>query len=182
MWCITINRQGWQFVENLTTGNYSVSIQNSVGSAVALPQNTSTLVIFDATNGARLGITFTAAELMMLSPQVSAAILETTVQTITQSGSTLTINCNLGMVVELALQASVTSVVVQNWPSAGTMGRLTINVTNSGSYTVSGFPGTTYWAGGTPPTLTASGQDTMVFVSTNGGTVFRGYVAGQAMA
>ena len=182
---ITSSCQGFKFCENLTTGSYTVSIQNSVGSTVAIPQGYSSLVIFDSTNGARLGVStpvINAAYIAALSAQINASILAYTQQSVTASSSSLSINCALGMAVDLTLNASVTSVAVTNWPTAGTMGRLTINVTSGGSYTMTGWPGTTYWPGGSAPTITASGQDTLVLVSTNGGTVFRGYTAGQALA
>ena len=39
------------------------------------------------------------------------------------------------------------------------------------------WPGTVDWAGGTAPTLTASGLDILVFVTTDGGTIWHGMVA-----
>jgi hypothetical protein len=103
-------------------------------------------------------------------------------QSITASGSTLTINMALGWNVELTLSANVTSVVVQNWPASGSLGRLTLDITSTGSYTMTGWPGTTRWTGGTAPTITASGKDTVVLTSADGGTNFRGYLAGQSMS
>lgn len=52
---ITSACQGFKYVENLTTNAFTVSIQNSVGSPLVLPQGYASIVIFDAANGARLG-------------------------------------------------------------------------------------------------------------------------------
>ena len=52
---VTSACQGFTYVENLTTGNFSVSITNGVGTPLALAQSSASNVIFDATNGARLG-------------------------------------------------------------------------------------------------------------------------------
>lgn len=50
---ITTTLEGMMFVENLTTGAFAVTFTNGVGSAITLPQSARSLVIADATNGAR---------------------------------------------------------------------------------------------------------------------------------
>lgn len=50
---ITTSTQGFQFIENLTTGSYALTITNGVGTPLTLTQGFCTPVIFDATNGAR---------------------------------------------------------------------------------------------------------------------------------
>ena len=52
---VTSACQGFTYVENLTTGNFTVSITNGVGTPLVLAQSSGSNVIFDATNGARLG-------------------------------------------------------------------------------------------------------------------------------
>jgi hypothetical protein len=53
---VTTLAQGFQIVENATSGAFAVTFQlNGVGSAVTIPQGTRALVITDATNGARVG-------------------------------------------------------------------------------------------------------------------------------
>lgn len=46
-------------------------------------------------------------------------------------------------------------------------------LTNGGAYTVT-WPSSVKWAGGTPPTLTASGVDVLTFLSGDGGTTWYG--------
>ena len=188
---ITTSTQGFQFIENLTTGAYAVTITNGVGSPFTLPQGVATLVIFDATNGARAGVTLTSALLtsilagyvpMLSSAPVSSSVLAKTAQTVTSSSASLSINCASGMEVDLTLNASITSLAVSNWPAAGAVGTLTLNVTNGGSYTITGWPGTTRWTQGVAPSLTAGGRDTIILASSDGGSTFRGFIAAQAMS
>jgi len=49
-------------------------------------------------------------------------------------------------------------------------------------YLLSGWPGTVDWAGATAPTLTASGVDTLVFYTIDGGTIWYGFLAGADMS
>ena len=51
----------------------------------------------------------------------------------------------------------------------------TLFLTNGGSQTVN-WPASVDWAGGTAPTLTTSGLDILVFVTTDGGTIWHGMV------
>jgi microcystin-dependent protein len=51
---ITTTLQGMMIVENLTTGSFAVTFTNGVGSAITIPQSARSLIVADATNGARL--------------------------------------------------------------------------------------------------------------------------------
>lgn len=51
---ITTSCQGFQTIENLTTGNYTVTVTNGAGTSVQLAQGASSHCIFDNTNGARI--------------------------------------------------------------------------------------------------------------------------------
>ena len=53
---VTSSCQGFQFVENLTTGSFTVTWTNGVA-GVVIPQGRRVLVISDSTNGCRLGVT-----------------------------------------------------------------------------------------------------------------------------
>ena len=52
---VTTSCSGFTFVENVTSGSYAVTITNGVGTPFTLPQGICSLVIFDSTNGPRLG-------------------------------------------------------------------------------------------------------------------------------
>ncbi len=51
---VTTACQGFKLVENLTTGNFTVTLTNGAGASLVLPQNTPSHCIIDATNGVRL--------------------------------------------------------------------------------------------------------------------------------
>lgn len=126
--------------------------------------------------------TSTGRSLVAVSNKPAAKALMELQQSLTASSSSLSIDMSLGWNVALTLSASVTSVSVSNWPSAGTLGRLVLDITSGGSYTMAGWPGTTRWGGGSAPTITASGKDTVILTSGDGGTNFRGFIAAQAMS
>jgi hypothetical protein len=74
-----------------------------------------------------------------------------------------------------------TTFTVANVASSGTVSAFVLELTNGGSDTVTYFSGVT-WAAATPPTLTASGVDTLAFFTHDGGTTWRGFVLGLGMA
>lgn len=69
--------------------------------------------------------------------------------------------------------SGATTFTVTNVPSAGTAVSFILELTKAGSAAITWFSGVK-WAGGTPPTLTASGVDVLGFYSHNGGTTWRG--------
>lgn len=71
--------------------------------------------------------------------------------------------------------SDTTTLTVSNVPASGTTASFILELTNGGSATVNYFAGVTF-AGGTAPTLTASGVDILGFYTFDGGTTFRGLV------
>jgi len=65
-------------------------------------------------------------------------------------------------------------------PASGTGGSFTLILTNGGSQTVN-WPASVDWAGGTAPTLTASGVDILTFMTVDAGTTWYGFSAGLDM-
>lgn len=78
-----------------------------------------------------------------------------------------------------ALQyATVTGAVswsFSGWPAVGTVGGVTVELTNGGSQTQT-WNGVK-WDGGAAPTLTAAGVDVLEFYTRDGGTTVRGFLA-----
>ena len=74
-----------------------------------------------------------------------------------------------------------TTFTVANVASSGTVSAFVLELTDGGSDTVTYFSGVT-WAGGTAPTLTDPGVDVLAFFTSDGGTTWRGFVLGLAMA
>lgn len=69
-----------------------------------------------------------------------------------------------------------TTFTITNVPSGTVSSGFVLELTNGGSSTVT-FPASVKWAGGTAPTLTASGVDVLVFITDDNGTTWRGAVA-----
>ena len=73
------------------------------------------------------------------------------------------------------------TLTVSNVAASGSVSAFVLEMTNGGSDTVTWFSGIT-WNGGTAPTLTEAGVDTLAFFTYDGGATWRGFVVGQAMA
>ena len=71
--------------------------------------------------------------------------------------------------------SGATTLTVSNVPTTGTAASFILELTNAGSAAITWFSGVK-WAGGTAPTLTASGVDVLGFYSHDGGTTWRGLV------
>jgi len=77
--------------------------------------------------------------------------------------------------------SGTTTFTISNVAASGTVNSFILQLTNGGSATVNYFSGVK-WAGGTAPTLTASGVDVLGFYTLDGGTTYEGFVLGKAMA
>jgi hypothetical protein len=102
-------------------------------------------------------------------------------QAVTASAASLSINMALGWEVSLSLAVNVTSFAVTNWPAAGSLGKLTLDISNTGAFGITGWPGTTKWPGGAKPVITSGtgALDTIMLTSVDGGNNFRGFIVGQ---
>jgi len=96
---------------------------------------------------------------------------------VTANGAT-TVNWQNGEYQQVSLTANAT-IAVSNWPATGNFAKLVLDITNAGSFNVTSWPAGTIWAGGTVPTITASGRDLIMLVTANGGTTVLGNVVGQ---
>lgn len=169
------------------TGYFFKRIDGSGNSVSIVPNGTDNIDGVNAAIGVSAGfsgvyIVSDGAQWLTYSFYSAIARLAGSYQAITSASSTLTVNMANGWHAAITLNASVTTVAVSNWPASGTLGKLTLEITNGGSFTMAGWPGTTIWSGGAAPTLTPSGKDTIVLTSVDGGSNFRGYLTSQAMA
>lgn len=105
-------------------------------------------------------------------------------QSVTASSSTLAIDLNKGWHIVLTLSATVTAFTFTNHPGSRVSARITLEIASTGAYNITDWPGTTTWPGGAAPTITSGSgkKDTIILASGDGGTNFRGYVAGQDFA
>lgn len=74
--------------------------------------------------------------------------------------------------------SGATTFTVSNTPSSGTAASFILDLTNGGAGTITWWAGVK-WAGGTAPTLTATGRDTLGFFTYDGGTTWTGLVIGK---
>jgi len=99
------------------------------------------------------------------------------------SGATETLDLESGNVFDLTLTANCT-ITLSNPPASGTSGSFTLILRQdgTGSRTVT-WPASVDWASATAPTLTtdASAVDVLTFMTVDGGTIWLGFVAGQAL-
>ena len=91
-------------------------------------------------------------------------------------GGTQDIDLTLGNNVVATVDTSANTFTFSNPTASDELCGFTLFLTNGGSQTVN-WPGTVDWAGGTAPTLTTSGIDILVFITTDGGTIWHGMVA-----
>ena len=88
-------------------------------------------------------------------------------------GGTQDVDVALGNNVTATVDTGTTTFTFSNPTASDELCGFTLFLTNGGSQTVN-WPATVDFPGGTAPTLTASGVDILVFVTTDGGTIWHG--------
>ena len=91
-------------------------------------------------------------------------------------GGAQTIDLTLGNNVVATIDTSTTTFAFSNPTASDELCGVTLFLTNGGSQTVN-WPSTVDWAGASAPTLTSSGLDIIVFITTDGGTIWHGMVS-----
>ena len=112
------------------------------------------------------------------------ARLAITQQAVTTASASLNIDMSLGWHVSLTLSHTITALTVSNVPVSGQLGKITFDITSTGAFNISDWPGTTIWASGAAPVITSGSgaKDTIVLTTTDGGLNWRGYTVAQAMS
>ena len=72
------------------------------------------------------------------------------------------------------------SIVFSNAPISNAFG-FTLVVINAGAYSIT-WPANVDWPGGTPPILTSTGTDVLVFYTYDGGTTYYGFTTGKNLS
>jgi hypothetical protein len=96
-------------------------------------------------------------------------------------GGTQDIDINSGNVASATVDTSTNTFTFSNPSATGKSCSFTLYLTNGGSQTVA-WPATVDWAGGTAPTLTASGVDVLAFTTLDAGSIWYGFAAGLDMS
>jgi plastocyanin len=101
------------------------------------------------------------------------------VSAISPASNILSVDCSLSSTFAVTLDSAVTTVQITNVPTSGTT--LTFLISNSASYGIT-WPPSFNWANGSAPSLTQSGTDIISAITTDGGTTWFAFVAGQAFS
>lgn len=88
--------------------------------------------------------------------------------------SLLNIDCSLASVFSKTIAAN-SALTVSSIATSGNVSSFILELTNGGAFTVTWWSGIK-WAGGTVPTLTASGTDILGFYTRDGGATWRGFM------
>jgi len=97
------------------------------------------------------------------------------------SAGVLALNCALGNVFHVSLNAAITSITFSNIPTTGTAYGLTLAFTADGTARAVTWPAAVKWPAGTAPTLTSTSAKIDIFVLTtwDGGTTWYAMIGGQ---
>ena len=117
------------------------------------------------------------------SPTLTTATITSLVETKTApaiSSGTLTLNCSLGNVFAVSLNAAITTLTISNIPTTGNAFGLTLAFTMDGTARAVTWGAAIKWSGAAP-TLTSTNNKVDIFVLTtwDGGTTFFAMVGGQ---
>ena len=118
------------------------------------------------------------------SPTLTTATITSLVETKTApaiSSGTLTLNCSLGNVFAVSLNAAITTLTISNIPTTGNAFGLTLAFTCDGTARAVTWGAAIKWSGGTAPTLTSTNNKVDIFVLTtwDGGTTWYAMTGGQ---
>jgi hypothetical protein len=97
------------------------------------------------------------------------------------SSGTLTLNCSLGNVFEVTLNANITTLAFSNVPASGTAYGLTLVLTADGTQRTVTWGSAVIWPSNVAPTLTSTNgkKDLVVLTTWDGGTTWYAANAGQ---
>jgi hypothetical protein len=99
----------------------------------------------------------------------------------TIASGVLALNCALGNVFHVSLNAAITSITFSNIPASGTAYGLTLAFTMDGTARAVTWPASVKWPSGTAPTLTSTSTKVDIFVLTtwDAGTTWYAMIGGQ---
>ena len=118
------------------------------------------------------------------SPALTSATITSLIETKTAptiSSGTLTLNCALGNVFAVSLNAAITTLTISNIPTTGNAFGITLAFTMDGTARAVTWGASIKWASGTAPTLTSTNAKVDIFVLTtwDAGTTWYSMVGGQ---
>ena len=158
----------------------AIKLNSANGSVTMIPEDGSGNVDFTVPRTGFLATTGgTLTGLVNMSDQIlQRPVLKDYAETAVAMGAN-DVNLSLGNVFTKTCSGSVT-VTFSNPPASGSAGSFSLILTNGGAYTIT-WPSAVDWSAATAPTLTQAGIDKLTFTSIDGGNIWYGIVAGQAM-
>jgi len=149
----------------------------NVGTFLATPSSANLASCLTDETGSGLAVFAT-------SPTLTTATITSLIETKTAptiSSGTLTLNCALGNVFHVSLNAAITTLTISNIPTTGNAFGITLAFTADGTARAVTWPAAVKWSGGTAPTLTSTNTKVDIFVLTtwDGGTTWYAMVGGQ---
>jgi len=176
---------------NFIVGNGSAWIVESGATALASLGITASAAELNYNDITTLGtsqaskvVTANASGDVTLSEELKAKSYNETYATASSSSGSLTIDCETGNVFQVTLTENVTSTTFSNPPASGTAYGFTLRVIQDSTARTIAWPAAVDWAGASAPTLSSGSGDVDVFVffTTDGGTTWYGFTAGQDLS
>jgi len=135
------------------------------------------------TSAASKAVTADANGDVVVSQEFRAVSYNDTYVAPTSSSNATTINCETGNYFKHTLTEN-TTFTFSNPPASGTGYSFILHLIQDSSARTVTWPNSVDWAGGTAPTIsTGNGDDDFfVFATSDGGTIWYGFTAGQALA
>ena len=149
----------------------------SVATFLATPSSANLAAVLTDETGTGANVFATSPALT--TPTITGLIEVKTAPTI--SSGVLALNCALGNVFHVSLNAAITSLTFSNIPASGSAFGLTLILAMNGtSYSIT-WPASVKWPSGTAPTLTSTNlkSDIIVLTTVDGGTVWFAMIGGQ---
>ena len=175
------------------TGNISVALATQATTFTSAANDSTNETVYpvfvDGQTGAQdaetdSGLTYNPSTGLLTTASITANLLdygEVTNAIGGTGGGTQDIDLELGNSVTATVDTSANTFTFSNPVASDELCGFTLGLTNGGSQTVN-WPGAVDWAGGSAPTLTASGVDWLVFWTADGGTIWNGGLVGAAFA
>lgn len=133
------------------------------------------------TSEASKAVTADANGDVIFSEEVKAKSYNETYATVSSSSGAVTFDCESANVFQLTLTENVTSVTFANPPSSGTAYSLTIRVIQDSTPRTITWPSSSKWGEGVAPIISTppGAIDVVTLFTTDGGTNWYGFLAGQ---
>lgn len=163
-------------IENATTGGQSIAVAQGSGSTVTVNNGDKVMLYSDGAGATAAVVSANQTALAPTSISESYAV-------ITSSSGTVTANLQAATNFSLTLTENVTTFNFSNPASSGKTTSFTLRVVQDSTARTITWPTAVDWALGVAPTLSAGSADVDVFVfmTSDGGTTWYGFTAGQDM-